>query len=59
MNDRPTVVIFNYWMKGKPTGWLLVFVSQTVKIRWITEGMGEIVAYRLSNFLSYTVNLFI
>lgn len=37
MNDRPTVIILDYLMKDKLTYWLPVFVSQAVKIWWITK----------------------
>lgn len=57
MNDRPTVIILDYLMKDKLTYWLPVFVSQAVKIRRITKDVKIILACRLSNFLSYTINL--
>lgn len=37
MNDRPTVNYLDYLMKDKLIYWLSVFVSQTMKITWITE----------------------
>lgn len=59
MNDRPTVIVLDYLMKDKLIYWLPVFVSQAVKIRWITEDKKKILACRLSNFLSFTINLLI
>lgn len=52
MSDRPTVNILEYLMKEKLTHWLLVYVSQAVKIRWITKDVEECLACRLSHFLS-------
>lgn len=57
MNDRPTVIILGYLMKDKLTYQLPVFVSQAVKIRQITKDVKIILACRLSNFLSCTINL--
>lgn len=54
MSDRPTVNILEYLMKEKLTHWLLVYVSQAVKIRWITKDVEECLACRLSHFLSVT-----
>lgn len=41
MNDRPTVIILDYLMKDKLIYWLPVFVSPTMKIRWITEDLDK------------------
>lgn len=58
MNDRPTVNYLDYLMKDKLIYWLSVFVSQTMKITWITEDVrGGESAYKLNNFLSFTTNL--
>lgn len=39
MSDRPTVIILEYLMKEKLTHWLLVYVSQAVKMRRITKAV--------------------
>lgn len=57
MNDRPTVIILDYLMKDKLSYWVPVLVSQAVKIWWITKDVKKLLAFRLNNFLSFTVNL--
>lgn len=58
MNDRPAVIILDYLMKDKLIYWLPVLVKL-----WKWGGLQKMwkknLAYRLSNFLSFTTNLLI
>jgi hypothetical protein len=41
MGDRPAVLILECLMKENLSYWSLVYVSQAVKIRWITDDVEE------------------